>query len=265
MAQIHPLSVVDENAQLAEDVVVGPFCVIGPNVKIGAGTVLKSHVNIHGDTTIGERNIIYPNASVGCDPQDKKYAGEPTKLVIGDENVIREHVTISIGTVQDEGITRIGNRCLFMANSHVAHDCVVEDDVILANNVALAGHTFLGNRAIMGGQAAIHQFGRVGEGAMVGGGGIVLMDVPPYVICNGNPAEPHGLNVVGLRRAGYGLEELNVFKAAYRVIYRDGLTIAQAAETLTTMIEENPKMARELTLMRDFLTTSKRGIIRPKH
>ena len=124
MAQIHEFSVVDPNAQLADDVVVGPFCVIGPNVKIGAGTVLKSHVNIHGDTVIGERNVIYPNASIGCDPQDKKYAGEPTKLVIGDDNVIREHVTISIGTVQDEGITIVGNRNLFMANAHVAHDCV---------------------------------------------------------------------------------------------------------------------------------------------
>ena len=123
MAQIHQFSVVDPNAQLADDVVVGPFCVIGPNVKIGAGTVLKSHVNIHGDTTIGERNIIYPNASIGCDPQDKKYAGEPTKLVIGDDNVIREHVTISIGTTQDHGVTTVGNRNLFMANAHVAHDC----------------------------------------------------------------------------------------------------------------------------------------------
>ena len=263
MAQIHEFSVVDPNAQLADDVVVGPFCVIGPNVKIGAGTVLKSHVNIHGDTVIGERNVIYPNASIGCDPQDKKYAGEPTKLVIGDDNVIREHVTISIGTTQDEGITIVGNRNLFMANAHVAHDCVVGDDTILANNVALAGHTVLGNRSIMGGQAAIHQFGRIGELAMVGGGGICLMDVPPFVICNGNPATPHGLNVVGLRRAGYGLAELNAFKAAYKAIYRDGLTIAEAAAQIDKIIEATPQLTRELTHMRDFITTSKRGIIRP--
>ena len=158
MAKIHHFSLVDPAAQLADDVVVGPFCVVGPKVKIGAGTVLISHVNITGNTEIGERNRIFPNASIGCEPQDKKYKGEDTRLVIGDDNVIREHVTIATGTVQDHGITVVGNRNLFMANVHVAHDCIVGDDTILANNVGLAGHSIVASRAIIGGQAGVHQF-----------------------------------------------------------------------------------------------------------
>ena len=160
MAKIHHFSLVDPSAQLADDVIVGPFCVIGPKVKIGSGTELISHVNISGNTEIGERNRIFPNASIGCEPQDKKYNGEDTRLVIGDDNVIREHVTIATGTVQDHGITVVGNRNLFMANVHVAHDCIVGDDTILANNVGLAGHTIVANRAIIGGQAGVHQFCR---------------------------------------------------------------------------------------------------------
>ena len=264
MAKIHHFSLVDPSAQLADDVEVGPFCVIGPNVTLGAGCKLLSHVNINGHTTIGERNIFYPNSSIGCDPQDKKYKGEPTRLVIGDDNVIREHVTIATGTIQDHGITVVGNRNLFMANVHIAHDCIIGDDTILANNVGLAGHSTVANRAIIGGQAGVHQFCRIGEGAMVGGGSILLMDVPPFVICNGNPAEPHGLNIVGLRRAGYDLKALNAFKAAYKMIYRDGLRIAEAIVALDTLIANNTKVARELQLMRDFIATSERGIIRPK-
>lgn len=265
MAKIHQFSVVDPSAQLADDVVVGPFCVIGPNVTIGAGTELISHVNVHGYTKIGERNRIFPNASIGCEPQDKKYAGEPTRLVIGDDNVIREHVTISTGTIQDHGITMVGSRNLFMANAHIAHDCIVGNDTILANNVGLAGHSIVADHAILGGQAGVHQFCRIGEGAMVGGGSILLMDVPPFVICNGNPAEPHGLNIVGLRRAGFDLKALNAFKAAYKVIYRDGLTIAEAVKALAVLIENNPHVSRELTLMSDFVASSQRGIIRPKN
>ena len=243
MAKIHHFSLVDPAAQLADDVVVGPFCVVGPKVKIGAGTVLISHVNITGNTEIGERNRIFPNASIGCEPQDKKYKGEDTRLVIGDDNVIREHVTIATGTVQDHGITVVGNRNLFMANVHVAHDCIVGDDTILANNVGLAGHSIVASRAIIGGQAGVHQFCRIGEGAMVGGGSILVMDVPPFVICNGNPAD---------------------FKAAYKTIYRDGLRIPEAIKVLDVLISNNPQVARELQLMRDFIATSERGIIRPK-
>ena len=184
--------------------------------------------------------------------------------MIGDDNVIREHVTIATGTVQDHGITVVGSRNLFMANVHIAHDCIIGDDTIMANNVGLAGHTTVANRAIIGGQAGVHQFCRIGEGAMVGGGSILVMDVPPFVICNGNPCEPHGLNIIGLRRAGYDLKALNAFKAAYKMIYRDGLTIAEAVKALDILIANNERVARELKLMRDFIESSQRGIIRPK-
>ncbi len=164
MAKIHHFSLVDPAAQLADDVVVGPFCVVGPKVKIGAGTVLISHVNVTGNTEIGERNRIFPNASIGCEPQDKKYKGEDTRLVIGDDNVIREHVTIATGTVQDHGITVVGNRNLFMANVHIAHDCIIGDDTILANNVGLAGHSTVASRAIIGRCAPILPYWRRSHG-----------------------------------------------------------------------------------------------------
>ena len=162
MTQIHPSAIVDSQAELAEDVVVGPFCLVGPKVCIGAGTVLRSHVVVEGSTTIGARNVIYAGASIGCHPQDKKYRGEDTRLVVGDDNVIRENCTMSIGTIQDQGLTTVGSRNLFMANAHVAHDCQVGSDVILANNVALGGHVIVGDHAILGGQSAAHQFVRIG-------------------------------------------------------------------------------------------------------
>ena len=182
MAQIHPSSIVDSRAQLADDVVVGPFCLIGPDVVIGSGTVLNSHVTVAGRTRIGKNNRIFQNAAVGCEPQDKKYQGEDTALEIGDDNVIRENCTISIGTVQDHGITRIGSRNLFMANVHIAHDCQVGSDTIIANNVAIAGHVLIEDFVILGGQAAVHQFCHLGRNAMIGGAAGVLRDVPPYVI-----------------------------------------------------------------------------------
>lgn len=174
MTQIHPSAIVDSQAELAEDVVVGPFCLVGPKVCIGAGTVLRSHVVVEGSTTIGARNVIYAGASIGCHPQDKKYRGEDTRLVVGDDNVIRENCTMSIGTIQDQGLTTVGSRNLFMANAHVAHDCQVGSDVILANNVALGGHVIVGDHAILGGQSAAHQFVRIGAYAMVGGAAGVL-------------------------------------------------------------------------------------------
>lgn len=168
-ARIHPTALVDERATIGQDVVVGPFCYVGPDVKIGDRTVLRSHVTVEGRTTLGADNVVYPGAAIGCEPQDKKYAGEDTVLVVGDRNVIRENCTLSIGTVQDEGITRVGSDNLFMANAHVAHDCRVGNGTILANNVALAGHVTLEDYAIVGGQTGVHQFCRVGAHAMVGG------------------------------------------------------------------------------------------------
>ena len=168
-ARIHPTALVDERATIGQDVVVGPFCFVGPDVKIGDRTVLRSHVTVEGRTTLGTDNVVYPGAAIGCEPQDKKYAGEDTVLIVGDRNVIRENCTLSIGTVQDEGVTRVGSDNLFMANAHVAHDCRVGNGTILANNVALAGHVTLEDYAIVGGQTGVHQFCRVGAHAMVGG------------------------------------------------------------------------------------------------
>lgn len=263
MAKIHPSSIVDPAAQLADDVEVGPFCIVGPKVRIGAGTVLMSHVTVLGDTVIGERNRIFMGAAIGCEPQDKKYAGEDTKLIIGDDNVIRENCTLSIGTTQDEGCTWVGSRNLLMANVHIAHDCRIGNDIILANNCAIAGHVHIEDHAILGGQAACHQFVRVGRNAMAGGGSCVLRDLPPFVICSGNPAEPHGLNSVGLRRAGFGLSTLNALKAAYRAIYRDGNLVADAVREIEGLIAEADDEAKPLLEhMKDFVANSPRGIIR---
>ncbi|WP_295479999.1 acyl-ACP--UDP-N-acetylglucosamine O-acyltransferase [Sutterella sp.] len=262
MPQIHPSAVVAPEAVLAEDVVVGPFCLIGPKVKIGAGTVLRSHVVVEGRTEIGCRNVVYAGASIGCDPQDKKYRGEDTALIVGDDNVIRENCTMSIGTTQDEGITRVGSRNLFMANAHVAHDCRVGNDVILANNVALAGHVTVGDFAILGGQAAVHQFVRIGEHAMVGGASGVLQDVPPYVICHLNPCKVAGLNLVGLRRSGYTDEQIRALRKAYGHFYRENLTVKEAAEKIEALKVDFPGAAHVLDVFVGFVTTSPRGVIR---
>lgn len=262
MAQIHPSAVVDPRAELADDVVVGPFSLVGPDVRIGAGTVLRSHVVVEGRTTIGCRNEIFAGSSIGCRPQDKKYAGEDTMLTIGDDNVIRENCTFSIGTVQDEGHTRVGSRGLFMANAHVAHDCVVGDDVILANNVALAGHVTVEDAAIIGGQTGVHQFVRIGRNAMVGGASAVLQDVPPYVICHLNPCVPAGLNIVGLRRKGWDDQMMRAMRRAYGALYREGLIFKEALAKIEALEAEFPAAAQELRHFREFVAASKRGIIR---
>ena len=262
MAQIHPSAVVDPHAELADDVVVGPFCLIGPRVRIGAGTVLRSHVVVDGTTEIGCRNLVYAGASIGCAPQDKKYAGEDTRLVVGDDNVIRENCTLSIGTVQDHGITTVGSRNLLMANAHVAHDCVVGNDTILANNVALGGHVHVDDHAIIGGQTGVHQFVRIGAYAMVGGASGVLQDVPPYLICHLNPCTPAGLNIVGLRRAGFTDEQVRALRRAYGAFYRENLTAKAACEKIEAMQAEFPGAANELARFVEFIHATTRGVIR---
>lgn len=262
MAQIHPSSCVHPDAQLADDVVIGPFCLVGPKVNIGAGTVLRSHVVVEGRTKIGEGNVIYAGASVGCDPQDKKYAGEDTALIVGDRNVIRENCTLSIGTTQDQGLTQVGSDNLFMANVHVAHDCRVGSGTILANNVALAGHVVVEDYAIIGGQSGVHQFVRVGAHSMVGGASGLLRDLPPFVICSGNPAGPHGLNTVGLRRHGFTDNMVRAIHQAYRLLYREGLTVKEALEQMTPLLETFPEARNELQHFIDFVANSPRGLIR---
>ncbi|MGJ7459551.1 acyl-ACP--UDP-N-acetylglucosamine O-acyltransferase [Halomonas sp. MA07-2] len=225
---IHPTALVDPAARLADDVEVGPFTVIGPEVEIGPGSRVGPHVVIKGPTVLGARTRIFQFASVGEDCQDKKYAGEPTRLVMGDDNVVREGVTLHRGTVQDRGETTIGSRNLLMAYVHVGHDCVIGNDCILANQVTLAGHVRLGDFAILGGLAAVHQFCHFGTHAMAGGGSIITKDTPAYVMINGNPAQIHGLNLVGLKRRGFSREALKALSEAYRLVYRQGLTVEQA-------------------------------------
>ena len=263
MAIIHPLSIVEDGAQLAEDVQVGPFCIIGSDVVVGPGSVLQSHVTIRGCTQIGARNKFYSGAAIGCEPQDKKYHGEKTRLVIGDDNIFRENTTISTGTVQDEGITTIGSGNLLMANVHVAHDCRIGSNAIFSNNVGLAGHVHVEDFAVVGGMSGVHQFVRIGTRAMVGGASGVVRDVPPYTICAGNPAQPHGLNSVGLRRAGFTLEQMNALKECYRALYREGNLVADAVREMDEIIARSDESLRPyIEHMKNFVADSPRGIIR---
>lgn len=256
-AVIHPTSIIDPSAKIGANVTVGPFSLIGPDVEIGDDCIVNSHVVIKGPTVIGKGNHFFQFASIGEDCQDKKYAGEPTQLVIGDNNVFRESVTVHRGTVQDEGVTSIGNANLFMAYAHVAHDCRVGSNCIFANACTLAGHIYIGDYAILGGISAIHQFCRIGAHSFVGGGAIILRDLPPFVML-GNDGKPHGINSEGLKRRGFTSETVRAIKNAYRIIYRKNNTAKEAIELLTSAADEFPEVA----LMRDFLIDSERGIIR---
>ena len=261
MQKIHPTALVDPGADLADGVEVGPYSVVGPAVRIGADTVLMSHVVVSGRTTIGRGNRIFPFCSIGGIPQDKKYGGEDTELVIGDGNTVRESCTISIGTAQGGGVTHLGSDNWIMAYAHIAHDCVIGDHTILANNATLAGHVTLGDWVIMGGMSAIHQFCAMGPHSMAAGGSIVLRDVPPFVICSGNPAEPHGINTEGLKRRGFDAETINALRRAYRTLYKNGLTTAEAVKALADSTDEAASSST-LTLFQEFVQNSQRGIVR---
>ena len=258
MPIIHPTALVDTNADIAEDVVIGPYSIVGPNVTLGAGTVVESHCVIEGDTFIGEKNTFHSFCSVGCAPQDKKYAGEPTSLKIGNGNTFFQNVTISIGTSQDRGQTLIGDNCWIMAYAHIAHDCIVGNNVILANNATLAGHVAVGNYAILGGLTAVHQFCVIGEHAMAGGGSIIVQDLPPFVMCEGNRASARSINVEGLKRRGFSLEEISAVKKAYKTLYRDGVSYDDAVNLIRDYATEQPV----LKCFVDFFEASKRGIVR---
>lgn len=251
-------AIVSPQAELAADVTVGPFSVIGPEVRIGAGTVVGPHVVITGRTTIGANNRIYQFASLGDAPQDKKYAGEPTRLEIGDRNVFRESCTINRGTTHDKALTRIGSDNLFMAYSHVAHDCVVGSNTVFANCASLGGHVEIGDWVILGGLTAVHQFCKVGAHAFLAGGAIVTRDVPPYVMVAGNPSVPHAVNSEGLKRRGFTEEQIRSIRDAYRTVYRCDLKLSEALERLEPAAQEQ----LELRLFVDFIRSSTRSIIR---
>jgi len=251
-------AIVSPDAQLAPDATVGPFSVIGPQVRIGARTVIGPHAVINGPTTIGTDNRIFQFASIGDAPQDKKYRGEPTQLVIGDRNVFRESCTINRGTTHDKGVTHIGDDNLFMAYSHVAHDCVIGNNTVFANSVALGGHVEVGDWVILGGLTAVHQFTKIGAHAFLGGGAILSRDVPPYLMVAGNPAVPHGVNAEGLRRRGFSDEQVRHIREAYRVLYRSDLKLAEALTQLAPLAEQHP----EIRTFVEFIHASTRSLVR---
>jgi UDP-N-acetylglucosamine acyltransferase len=255
---VHPTALVAPGAWLDPTAEIGPYVIIGPKVRIGPATKVGPHTVIDGDTTIGARNVIYHLASIGADPQDLKFAGEDTKLVLGDDNLVREFTTLHKGTTGGGGVTRIGNKNLFMANSHVAHDCVVGDGCVLANSVALAGHVEVGDHVTVGGLSAVHQFSRLGSFAFIAGGAMVVMDVPPYCTAQGDRAELAGLNTVGMTRHGFTDEQLGRVKDAYRTLFRAKLGLAEAMAQVKAQHGGHPEIDALLT----FIATSKRGITR---
>ena len=256
MAAIHPTAIIENGANIASDVEIGPYAVIGAHVEIGEGTRVGAHAVITGHTRIGKRNQIFQFASLGAQPQDKKYAGEPTRLEIGDDNTIREFCTFNTGTVQDQGVTRVGNYNWIMSYVHLAHDCVIGNQVVLANNATLAGHVEVGDYTILGGLTAVHQFCKIGAHVITGGGTIVYKDIPPYVMAAGQPAKPHGLNSEGLKRRGFTPETLVTLKRAYKTLYREGLTLQEALAKL------DAAATPEIAQLTAFLRGAERGIIR---
>ena len=251
-------AVISASAVIHDDVSIGPFCVIGDDVEIGSGTRIGPHVVIKGPTRIGTNNHIYQFAAIGDDPQDKKYAGERTRLTIGNDNTIREYVTINRGTAQDRGETTIGDDNWIMAYVHIAHDCVVGDHTIFANGATLAGHVTIGDYVILAGYSGVHQFGRVGAHAFLGMYAGVSKDVPAYVMVMGYPPAPRGINAEGLKRRGFHAAQIRNIRDAYKVIYRQGLKLAEAVEELSGRLDDQP----ELAPMLETLTSSERSILR---
>ena len=258
MSAIDPRAIVSPKAELAADVTVGPYTVIGDDVVIGAGTWIGPHAVINGPTTIGAGNRIFQFASIGDAPQDLKYKGEPTRLVVGDRNVFREFTTMNRGTVGGGGVTTIGSDNLFMAYTHVAHDCHVGSRVVMANYATLGGHVEVGDWVIMGGYAGIHQFAKVGAHAFLGNNAAVTRDVPPYVMAVGSPAVPHSINSEGLKRRGFTPEQIRNLKNAYRVLYRSELKLADAVAELTKRVQSS----RSSSLSVDFIGESTRSLVR---
>lgn len=255
---IHATALIHPNARIADDVEIGPYCVIDEHVEICAGTRIGPHVVIKGHTRIGRDNKIFQFCSLGEIPQDMKYAGEPTRLEIGDGNTIREFCSLNVGTAQDVGVTRIGNDNWIMAYVHIAHDCQVGSHTVFANNATLAGHVAIGDHAILGGFTGVHQFCRVGIHSFCGVGTVLVQDLPPFVTCDGNKAKPHGINSEGLKRRGYSATGIATIKRAYKTLYRSGLTLEEAR----SQIDEVAREVAELRPLAEFLAQPGRGIVR---
>jgi UDP-N-acetylglucosamine acyltransferase len=255
---IHPTALIASDARIAADVEVGAYSVIGPGVVIGAGCWIGPHAVIEGPTTLGRENRIFQFASIGAAPQDLKYKGEPTRLEIGDRNIFRENSTINRGTTKAHLVTRIGSDNLFMAGSHVGHDCVVGSHCVFANYATLGGHVELGDWVHMGGFSGVHQFCKVGAHAFIANNTAVTRDVPPYIMAVGRPAEPHSVNTEGLKRRGFTPDDISNIKSAYRILYRSGLKLAEATEQLDALAAEHP----EVKPFAEFLRVSERSIVR---
>jgi UDP-N-acetylglucosamine acyltransferase len=256
--KIHPTALIDPKAELADDVEVGAYSIIDAKVRIDSGTRIRSHAVITGRTTIGKNNEIFQFTSIGEQPQDKKYGGEDTELIIGDDNTIRELCTFSRGSAQGGGVTRIGSRNWIMACVHIAHDCILGNDIIMANNASLAGHVVVGDHAILSGYSLIHQFCTVGEHSFTSFASHVNQSIPPYVTVSGEKARVKGINSEGLRRRGFSPEQINQVRRAYKTLYRESLPLEEARKRISEMAEDSP----EIELMVNFLNKAERGIIR---
>ncbi|MEM9015582.1 MAG: acyl-ACP--UDP-N-acetylglucosamine O-acyltransferase [Verrucomicrobiota bacterium] len=254
-SEIHPTAIVDPGAEIGDDVVIGPYCVIEKEVRIGNGCRFQNHVTVAGPTTIGENNTFFPFGSIGQRTQDLKYEGEPTYLEIGSDNTFREFCTVNRGTSPGSKTT-VGSHGNFLAYCHIAHDCIVGDHVIFSNNGTLAGHVIVEDHAILGGLTGIHQFCRIGAHAMTGGCCKIVQDIPPYMMADGNPARVRAINAVGLKRRGFSEEAIAAIKKAHRVLYREDRNYRDAVEVL----REEPDRLPELEVLIDFVAASERGI-----
>ncbi|HUA08707.1 MAG TPA: acyl-ACP--UDP-N-acetylglucosamine O-acyltransferase [Candidatus Acidoferrales bacterium] len=254
---IHPTAIVHPGANIARGVDVGPYCLVGENVSIGKGTLLQAHVVVNGWTTIGEDCEIFPFATIGASSQDRKYAGERAHTKIGNRTVLREYVSVQRATGEDQ-VTQVGDDCLLLAYVHIAHNCVLGNHVTMSNLAQLAGHVEVGDYVTIGGQAGVHQFTRIGRYAMVGGASKITKDVPPFFLIEGNPAEPYGLNSVGLRRAGFSVEERNEIKKFYKILYNPKMNVSQAVEAMKEEASSDP--GRELIAFLE--APSQRGILK---
>jgi UDP-N-acetylglucosamine acyltransferase len=264
VTRIHSTAIVDPGAELDSSVSVGAYTLIGPHVKVGAGTTIGPHCVLEGHTTLGQDNRIFQFSSLGAIPQDKKYAGEPCELVMGDRNTVREFCTFNIGSPGGTGITRVGNDNWLMAYVHLAHDCVVGNHTIFANNSQLAGHVEVGDWVILGGFTVVHQFVKLGAHSMTAMCTLLFADLPPFVMCQGQPAQARSMNFEGLRRRGFSPERIAAVKAMHKALYRDDLTLTAARGRIEELIEKHPQSASDIGLMLHFLEQSspQRGIVR---
>ena len=261
MADVHPSAIVEDGAVLGDDVTVGPFCMVGSQVVLGVGVALKGHVVLGGRTIVGPNSVIFPFASIGQQPQDLKYRGEESELIIGANTVIREHVTMSPGTGGGGLVTRTGSNCLFMIGSHVAHDCLIGDNVILVYNATLGGHVTIGDFAIIGGMSAVHQFARIGAHAMIGGMSGVENDVIPYGSVTGNRAHLSGLNLIGLKRRNFGRDQIHDLRNAYRLLFAQEGTMQERLDDVAESFSGNDLVMEIVDFMRG---DSSRSICQPK-